>query len=172
MICSGLCFLPFIENPPALKGLLDSHNTWISFRGARQAEVLQIRTNNGVSPKGLSLYDQWLRKRVRAGISIDKIIAELLPASGGTFNNPATTYYQTETTPQLLAENVAQTFLGTRIQWPLSVTTIRLTVGRWMTTTGLQPSSARLDTSRQGIRERSPSSTRVLVKSSIPWEDG
>jgi hypothetical protein len=40
----------------------------------------------------------------------------LVPASGGTFENPATGYYQTETTPQLIAENVAQAFLGTRIQ--------------------------------------------------------
>ena len=47
---------------------------------------------------------------------IHKIVEELIPASGGTFDNPATSYYQTETTPQLLAENVAQAFLGTRIQ--------------------------------------------------------
>jgi len=80
------------------------------------AELLQIRTNNGVSPKGLALYDQWLRQRVRQGIPIHKIVQELIPASGGTFANPATSYYQTETTPQLLAENVAQAFLGTRIQ--------------------------------------------------------
>jgi hypothetical protein len=80
------------------------------------AEMLQIRSTNGISPKGLRLYDQWLRERVHAGVTIDKIIAELLPANGGTFENPATSYYQTETTPQLLAENVAQAFLGTRIQ--------------------------------------------------------
>src|SRR5262245_22964765 len=80
------------------------------------AELLQIRTNNGVSPKGLALYDQWLRQRVRSGLPIHKIVEELIPASGGTFDNPATSYYQTETTPQLLAENVAQAFLGTRIQ--------------------------------------------------------
>jgi len=82
----------------------------------RWAELLQIRTSNGVSPKGLLLYDRWLRERVRAGVTIDKIVKELLPATGGTFENPATSYYQTETTPQLLAENVAQSFLGTRIQ--------------------------------------------------------
>jgi len=80
------------------------------------AEVLQIRTTNGVSPKGIQLYDRWLRDRIRAGATIDKIMQEVIPASGGTFENPATTYYQTETTPQLLAENVAQAFLGTRIQ--------------------------------------------------------
>ena len=82
----------------------------------RWAELLQIRTSNGVSPKGLLLYDRWLRERVRSGVTIDQIVRELLPATGGTFENPATSYYQTETTPQLLAENVAQSFMGTRIQ--------------------------------------------------------
>jgi hypothetical protein len=80
------------------------------------AEMLQIRTSNGVSPKGLQLYDKWLRERVHAGTTIDKIVRELIPATGGTFENPATSYYQTETTPQLLAEGAAQAFLGTRIQ--------------------------------------------------------
>lgn len=80
------------------------------------AELLQIRTNNGMSPKALSLYDLWLRKRVLDGQTIDHIVQELLPASGGTFSNPATNYFQTETSPQLMAESVAQVFLGTRIQ--------------------------------------------------------
>ena len=65
------------------------------------AETLQVRTNNGVSSKGLMLYDRWLRERVRSGDSIDQIVKELIPATGGTFENPATNYYQTETTPQL-----------------------------------------------------------------------
>ena len=80
------------------------------------AELLQIRTVNGLSSKGLLMYDRWLRERVHAGMTIDQIVRELIPATGGTFENPATSYYQTETTPQLLAENVAQSFLGTRIQ--------------------------------------------------------
>ncbi len=80
------------------------------------ADLLQIRTNNGMSPKALSLYDQWLRRRVTEGATIDKIVCELLPSSGGTFSNPPTNYFQTETSPQLIAESVAQVFLGTRIQ--------------------------------------------------------
>jgi hypothetical protein len=80
------------------------------------AELLQIRTNNGVSQKALRLYDRWLRDAVHAGTTIDKIVQMVLPASGGSLENPPTNYYQTETTPQLLAENVAQVFLGTRIQ--------------------------------------------------------
>ena len=80
------------------------------------AETLQVRSSNGVSSKGLLLYDRWLRERVRSGVTIDRIVQEMIPSTGGTFENPATSYYQTETTPQLLAENVAQVFLGTRIQ--------------------------------------------------------
>jgi hypothetical protein len=80
------------------------------------AEMLQIRTANGMSQKALLLYDKWLRDRIKAGVTIDRVVRDLLPANGGTFENPAVNYYQTETTPALLAENVAQVFLGTRIQ--------------------------------------------------------
>ncbi len=82
----------------------------------RWAELLQIRTANGISPKALKLYDKWLRDYVHQGASIDKIVQAVIPASGGTIENPVSNYYQTETTPQLIAENVAQVFLGTRIQ--------------------------------------------------------
>ncbi|MBA4191361.1 MAG: cell surface protein [Planctomycetaceae bacterium] len=80
------------------------------------AELLQIRTVNGITPKGLQLYDKWLRNRIHSGVTIDRVVRELLPANGGTFENPPVNFYQTETTPQLLAENAAQVFLGTRIQ--------------------------------------------------------
>lgn len=80
------------------------------------AEMLQIRSSNGLSDKGLQLYDRWLRNRIHAGATVDEVVRELVPASGGTFDNPATIYYQTETTPQLLAENLAQSFLGMRLQ--------------------------------------------------------
>ncbi|MGV2337704.1 MAG UNVERIFIED_CONTAM: DUF1549 domain-containing protein [Planctomycetaceae bacterium] len=111
----------FLNNPdPARRTALvdrlmqrpDFTDLWVM----RWAELLQIRSANGVSPKGLLLYDRWLRERVHAGVTIDQIVQELLPATGGTFENPAAGYYQTETTPQLLAENIAQSFLGTRIQ--------------------------------------------------------
>jgi len=111
----------FLENPSPNKrdDVVDELLARDEFRDQwvmQWAEMLQIRRNNGVSPKGLQLYDKWLRDRVHQGTTIDKIIRELIPATGGTFENPATSYYQTETTPQLLAEGAAQAFLGTRIQ--------------------------------------------------------
>lgn len=80
------------------------------------ADLLLIRRANGLSQKGLSRYDAWLREKVKSGVTIDKIVRELIPASGSTFENPPTSYYQTETTPQLIAENIAQSFLGMRLQ--------------------------------------------------------
>ena len=41
---------------------------------------------------------------------------ELLGANGGTFKNPATNYYQNETDILKVTENVAQVFMGMRIQ--------------------------------------------------------
>jgi hypothetical protein len=95
--------------------LVDSQD-FLSLWSMQLAELLQIRNANGLSAKGLQLYDTWLRKQVLAGVPVDKILRQLIPASGSTFENPAAAYYQTETTPQLLAENIAQAFLGTRIQ--------------------------------------------------------
>jgi Protein of unknown function (DUF1549)/Protein of unknown function (DUF1553) len=95
--------------------LLESDN-FLDMWAMQLAELLQIRNTNGLSSKGLQLYDAWLRQQVHSGVPVDQILRQLIPASGSTFVNPATTYYQTETTPQLLAENIAQAFLGTRIQ--------------------------------------------------------
>jgi hypothetical protein len=43
-------------------------------------------------------------------------VRELLSASGGTFKNPPTNYYQNETDILKITENVAQVFMGMRIQ--------------------------------------------------------
>jgi hypothetical protein len=100
----------------ALADALIARDEFLDIWVMKWAELLQIRTANGLSPKGLERYDAWLRSRVRSGVTIDRIAAELLAATGGSFDNPAVSYFQTETTPQLIAENVAQVFLGTRIQ--------------------------------------------------------
>ena len=44
------------------------------------------------------------------------MVRELLASKGGTFSDPATNYYQTETETLKVAENAAQVFMGMRIQ--------------------------------------------------------
>jgi hypothetical protein len=80
------------------------------------AEILQVRSTNNVSPKATILYHQWLDRRIAANQPVDRMVRDLLTASGGTFDNPPTNYFQTETNTLKIAENVAQAFLGMRIQ--------------------------------------------------------
>ena len=83
----------------------------------RWAEILQIRSQgNEVSPKGAILYHQWLDQRIAANEPVDKMVRDLLTASGGTFENPPTNYFQLERDTLKLSENVAQAFLGMRLQ--------------------------------------------------------
>ena len=82
------------------------------------AELLQIRTQNnrGVSYKSTLLYFNWLQDRIANNVPFNKIVQELLGATGGTFGTPATNYYQVERDTLKLAENCAQVFMGMRLQ--------------------------------------------------------
>ena len=82
------------------------------------AELLQIRTddNRQVSYKTALGYFNWLQSRVEDNVPFNIMIQELLSASGGTFNLPATTYYQIERDTLKISENTAQIFMGMRIQ--------------------------------------------------------
>jgi hypothetical protein len=80
------------------------------------AELLQIRSSNQVSYKATLLYYNWLQDKLAHNVPMDQMVQELLAAKGGTFKNPATNYYQNETDTLKVAENVAQVFMGMRIQ--------------------------------------------------------
>jgi hypothetical protein len=82
------------------------------------AELLQIRQDDikGVSYKSTLLYYNWLQKRIANNVPFNQIVQELLSSTGGTFTNPATNYYQNERDTLKVSENVAQVFMGMRIQ--------------------------------------------------------
>jgi hypothetical protein len=80
------------------------------------SEQLQVRTANGVSYKAMLRYRDWLREQLAADVPMDRIVHALLASNGGTLQNPPTNFYQAETNPVQLGENVAQVFLGMRIQ--------------------------------------------------------
>ncbi|KAA0137938.1 DUF1549 domain-containing protein [Gimesia chilikensis] len=81
------------------------------------SELLQIRTvNNRISYKSALLYYNWLQERIASNVPLDKMVQELLGSTGGTFANAATNYYENERDTLKVAENVAQVFMGMRIQ--------------------------------------------------------
>ena len=80
------------------------------------AELLTIRTTNQISYKSMLLYYTWLQERIANNVPMNVMVQELLGSNGGTFANAATNYYQNETNTLKVAENVAQVFMGMRIQ--------------------------------------------------------
>jgi hypothetical protein len=80
------------------------------------AELLMIKTTNQVSAKSAFLYASWLTDKIASNVPLDQMVQELLSASGGTFKEPATNYYQIERDTLKTAENVAQVFMGIRTQ--------------------------------------------------------
>ena len=84
------------------------------------SELLQIRSdanvNLGISYKATLLYYNWLKERIAANQPFNTIVQELLASSGGTFRNPETNFYQVERDNLKLSENVAQVFMGFRLQ--------------------------------------------------------
>jgi Protein of unknown function (DUF1549)/Protein of unknown function (DUF1553) len=80
------------------------------------AELLQVRSSNTVSYKAMLLYFTWLQDKIARNVPVNEWVQELLGATGGTFKNPATNFYQGETDILKVSENVAQVFMGMRIQ--------------------------------------------------------
>jgi hypothetical protein len=80
------------------------------------AQLLMIKSTNQVSYKSAFLYNQWLTDKFARNIPIDEMVRELFGATGGTFRNPATNYYQIERDILKRAENAAQVFMGIRTQ--------------------------------------------------------
>ncbi len=83
---------------------------------SKWSDLLMIKSDNNVSEKSAYLYANWLTNQISNNVPLDQMVRELLGASGGTFKTPATNYYQIERATLKTAENVAQVFMGIRIQ--------------------------------------------------------
>lgn len=81
------------------------------------AERLLVKSvPNQVSGKAALRYFSWLEERIAGGVPLDQIVRDLLTAQGGVFESPAVNFYQAERDGLKVAENVAQVFLGMRLQ--------------------------------------------------------
>ncbi|MCA9056682.1 MAG: DUF1549 domain-containing protein, partial [Planctomycetaceae bacterium] len=95
-----------------LLGRKEFTELWVS----KWAEWLMMRSSNQVSQKAIVLYYQWLVDQIANNRPLDEMVQELLASDGGTFSNPATNFYELERDQLKVAENVAQIFMGMRIQ--------------------------------------------------------
>lgn len=80
-------------------------------------ERLMVRSSGDrVSEKGARRFAGWVEDQVARGAPFDALVRDLLTVTGPTFERPAGTYFHAEDDPKQLAEDVAQAFLGIRLQ--------------------------------------------------------
>ncbi len=108
------------KNPEKRAALIDrllEQDAFLDLWVMKWAELLQVRsTNKTLAPKGAFLYFQWLREKFYDETPLNQIVVDLMSATGSTFDNPPTNFYEVDRDQLKTAENVAQVFLGMRIQ--------------------------------------------------------
>jgi hypothetical protein len=114
----------FLADPSATKrekvidhllGRKEFINVWVM----KWAELLQIRSADQqlqMSYKSALQYFDWLEGQISQNVPIDTMVKTLLTATGPSFENPAANFYKVERDTLKLTENVAQAFMGVRIQ--------------------------------------------------------
>jgi len=66
-------------------------------------------------PQALKAYYGWIRERVAGGVPWDRLVREIVTASGESVENGATNFYALSQSPEDMTENVSQAFLGLSI---------------------------------------------------------
>jgi hypothetical protein len=66
-------------------------------------------------PQAVKSYYQWLRKKIETNAPWDEIVREVVTAQGSSYTNGATNFFALHQTPEDMAENVSQAFLGLSI---------------------------------------------------------
>ena len=83
------------------------------------AELLQIRSADQqvqMSTKSALQYFDWLEGEITQNVPVDVMVKKLLTATGPSFESPAANFYKIERDTLKLSENVAQAFMGVRVQ--------------------------------------------------------
>ena len=87
-----------------------------TMKWAERLQIVSSGNNNGISQKSAVLYYEWLREQIVTDRPMNDVVFDIIASTGGTFENPATNYYEVERDTLLLSENVVQTFIGARMQ--------------------------------------------------------
>ncbi len=82
----------------------------------RWSDVLKIRSGTVVSRSGVHRYAGWLRSQIQNNTPLNRWVHDLISVRGDSRNNPAGYFFQTEKEKTKQAENIAQIFLGMRLQ--------------------------------------------------------
>ena len=69
-----------------------------------------------MGPKGVWVFQRWLRDQIAADVPLDVFARRLVASTGSNFHNPPSSFYRTNRDPSTAAEAISQVFLGIRLQ--------------------------------------------------------
>jgi hypothetical protein len=85
------------------------------FWALKWADLLR-NEEKAMGPKGVWVYQRWLRDQIAAGVPLDLFARRLVASTGSTYVNPPASFYRTNRDPSSATEAFSQVFLGVRLQ--------------------------------------------------------
>lgn len=87
---------------------------FVDYWSYRWSDLLLVNGER-LRPEAVKSYYGWIRGQVEKNRPWDEMVRELVTASGGTYENGAANFYALHQDPTVMAETVAQAFLGLSI---------------------------------------------------------
>jgi len=91
-------------------------NAYADYFAQKWGAILRNKAERNASRSGNFLFHAWLRDSLMRNVPYDEIVRQLITASGDVRTTPAVNWYQHLTEPDKQIEDIAQVFLGVRIQ--------------------------------------------------------
>jgi hypothetical protein len=109
----------FLEDPASCKrehvvDALLNREEFVDYWTYRWSDILLINGKR-LRPQAVQAYYQWLHGHVDKNSPWDLIVREIITATGSSYENGATNFYALHQTPEEMAENASQAFLGLSI---------------------------------------------------------
>ncbi len=107
----------------ALIDRLLARDEFADYWAMRWCDLLRVKSEFPINlwPNAVQAYHRWIRTCVKENMPYDRFARELLTANGSNFRTPQVNFYRAvqSKTPKTLAQTVALTFMGTRVEgWP------------------------------------------------------
>jgi hypothetical protein len=104
-----------LKRDKAIDRLLDSE-TYADYFANKWSAILRNRRDKDTYASGNFAFHQWVRSALDQNMPYDRFVREILTASGEISDHPAVAWYRQVTKDFEQVEDVAQLFLGVRIQ--------------------------------------------------------
>lgn len=87
---------------------------YVSYWVLKWGDVLRVNGSK-LGPQGMLAFNRWLTDSFRDNKPMNRMVEELITAQGSIFSSGPANFFRVASTPEDLAENTAQVFMGMRL---------------------------------------------------------